>query len=154
MNIQYRKNPALQEDCVDVHYREENEAIAAIRDFFRSFNCITGKSDSGIRKLHPDSIYYLEVVDRKLFAYQETEVCQLAYTLRGFLDLFSANGFVQIGKSTAVNIYKVAQIQTDFNMHLRLRLDNGELLILNRSYKKSFLETLQHIREVCHETDS
>ncbi len=154
MKIQYWKNPALQEDLVDVHYREENETIAVIRDFFGSFNRITGKDENGVRKLHPDSIYYLEVVDRKLFAYQEREVCQLSYTLRGFLDLFSANGFVQIGKSTAVNIYKVAQIQADFNMHLRLRLDNGEILILNRSYKKSFLETLQDIREVCHETDS
>lgn len=154
MKIQYWKNPALQEDLVDVHYREENETIAVIRDFFGSFNRITGKNENGVRKLHPDSIYYLEVVDRKLFACLETDVYELAYTLHRFLDLFSANGFVRIGKSAAVNVYKVGSIQADFNMHLRLRLDNDEILILNRSYKKSFLAALQHIREVCHETDS
>ena len=48
----------------------------------------------------------------------------------------------------AVNMYKIDKIQADLNMHLKLRLDNGELLILNRGYKKSIFETLQHVREV------
>ena len=85
--------------------------------------------------------------------YQEKEVCQLEYSLRSFLDLFSASGFVQIGKSMAVNMYKIDKIQADLNMHLKLRLDNGELLILNRGYKKSIFETLQHVREVHYEAD-
>jgi len=53
----------------------------------------------------------------------------------------------------AVNIYKVNRMKADLNMRLRLQLDNGEILILNRSYKKAFLDMLQHIKEVCHEND-
>lgn len=153
MKVQYQRNPSLQEDYVDVHYREETETIDMIREFFSSFNSIMGRKEDGIHKLHPGSIYYLEVVDRKLFAYQEKEVYQLDYSLRNYIDLFGANGFVQIGKSLAVNIYKVSRIKADLNMRLRLQLDNGEILILNRSYKKAFLEMLQHVKEVCHENN-
>lgn len=58
---------------------------------------------------------------------------------------------MRIGKSTAVNLYKVGQIKADLNMRLRLYLDNGEMLILNRTYKKIFLEALRRIQEVAHE---
>lgn len=151
MKIHYLKEPALSEDHVEIHYRQESETINLIRNFFLSFHSIIGKKDDCMQKLHPGSIYYLEVVDRKLFAYQEKEVYQLDYSLRNFLECFEAGGFIQIGKSLAVNIYKVNGVKTDLNMRLRLVMDNGEVLVLNRSYKKSFLDALQKIQEVCHE---
>ncbi|MDO4303032.1 MAG: LytTR family DNA-binding domain-containing protein [Bacillota bacterium] len=153
MKIQYWKDPSLEEDHIDVHYRQETETIDVIREFFSSFNSIMGKKEDGMHKIHPGSIYYLEVVDRKLFAYQEKEVYQLDYSLRNYLELFGTNGFVQIGKSMAVNIYKVNRLKADLNMRLRLQMDNGEVLILNRNYKKAFLEMLKHIKEVCYENN-
>lgn len=146
MKIQYQKEPSLKEDFVEVHYREESEKIKTIRDFFDAFQSITGRKENDIYKLHPESIYYLEVVDRKLFAYQEKEVYQLEYSFQHFLECFENSGFVRIGKSTAVNFYKVDQVKADLNMRLRLLMDNGEILILNRTYKKSFLEALHHVR--------
>lgn len=151
MKVQYRQEPSLEEDYVEVHFREESEKIKAIRDFFTAFQSITGKKENDIHKLYPESIYYLEVVDRKLFAYQEKEVYQLEHSLQHFLECFESCGFVRIGKSTAVNLYKVNQVKTDLNMRLRLLMDNGEILILNRTYKKSFLDALHHIREVYYE---
>lgn len=151
MKIQFQREPFLKEDYVEVHYREESEGIKTIRDFFTAFQSITGKKENDIYKLHPESIYYLEVVDRKLFAYQEKEVYQLEYGLGHFLECFESCGFVRIGKSTAVNLYKVNQVKADLNMRLRLIMDNGEILILNRTYKKSFLDALHHMREVCYE---
>ena len=47
-----------------------------------------------------------------------------------------------------VNLYKVDQVKTDLNMRLKLLMDNGETLILNRTYKKNFLRALAHIQEV------
>lgn len=151
MKIQYYKEPALKEDYVDVHFREETEMTGIIRDFFSSFECIMGKKENVLYKLYPGSIYYLEVVDRKLFACQEKEVYQLECSMKYFLDNFAGNGFVQIGKSMVVNLYKVEQVKTDLNMRLKLLMDNGEILILNRTYKKSFLNALARMQEVCYE---
>ena len=74
MKINYFKEPSLSEDYVDVHYRQECETIGVVKDFFFSFHSIMGKKDNCIQKHHPGTIFYLEVVDRKLFAYQERNV--------------------------------------------------------------------------------
>lgn len=153
MKIHYLREPSLKEDYVEVHYREENDAVEVIRNFFFSFESIMGKRDGCTQKLHPGSIYYLEVVDRKLFAYQEKEVWQIDGSLRYFLDCYEESGFVQIGKSMAVNLYRVSRVKADLNMRLRLLMDNGEVLVLNRNYKKAFMEALQQLQEVCHEND-
>ena len=148
MRVSYNKNPSLQEDRVDIYYREENEQLEIIRNFFSSLQSIVGKKDDEVCMLHPGSIYYLEVVDRKLFAYQEKEVYQLECSMRHFLDNYGKSGFVQIGKSMVVNLYKVDQVKTDLNMRLKLLMDNGETLILNRTYKKSFLHALTHMQNI------
>ena len=153
MKIHYLREPSLKEDYVEVHYREENDAVEVIRNFFFSFESIMGKRDGCTQKLHPGSIYYLEVVDKKLYVYQEKEVWQIDGSLRYFLDCYEESGFVQIGKSMAVNLYRVSRVKADLNMRLRLLMDNGEVLVLNRNYKKAFMEALQQLQEVCHEND-
>ena len=151
MKVSYNKDSSLQENRVDIHYWEENEQLEIIRNFFSSLQSIAGKKDNEVCMLHPGSLYYLEVVDRKLFAYQANEVYQLDYSMKQFLDCFGADGFVQISKNTIVNLYRVKQVKTDLNMRLKLVMDNAEMLILNRTYKKNFLDALYHIQEVCHE---
>ena len=71
--------------------------------------------------------------------------------MKYFMDCFGEDGFVQISKNTIVNLYRVKRVRTDLNMRLKLVLDNGEMIILNRTYKKNFLDALYHIQEVCHE---
>lgn len=151
VKVRYCREHLLQEDYVEVHFQEENERIGLIRNFFSSLQSIVGRKGNEMHKIYPGSIYYLEVVDRKLFAYQEKEVYQLEYSLGQFLDCFAEYGFVRIGKSMAANLYKVGQVKADLNMHLRLLMDNGEVLVLNRTYKKEFMDALRHIQEVCHE---
>ena len=151
MRVSYNRDPSLQEDRADIHYREDCDQIEIIRNFFSSLQSITGKKDNEVCVLQPGSIYYLEVVDRKLFAYQAGEVYKLDYSMKYFLDCFGADGFVQISKNTIVNLYRVKRVQTDLNMRLKLILDNDEMIVLNRTYKKNFLDALYHIQEVCHE---
>lgn len=146
MKVRYQQEITLPEDYVEVHYREETEKIRIIRGFFSSFQSITGKKENKLYKLYPGSIYYLEVVERKLFAYQEKDVCQLEYSMRHFLECFGDQGFVQIGKSMLVNLYKIECVKADLNMRLRLIMDNGEVLVLNRTYKKTFLEALRNMQ--------
>lgn len=154
MRVSYHREPSLREDRADIHYREENEQIEIVRNFFSSLQSITGKKNDEVCVLWPGSIYYLEVVDRKLFAYQAAEVYQIDYSMKYFLDCFGADGFVQISKNTVVNLYRVKRMQADMNMRLRLILDNDEMLVLNRTYKKNFLDALYRIQEVCHENHS
>ena len=151
MKIRYRRDSSLREDTVDIQYREENEQIEVIRNFFSSLQSITGKRGDEVCVLHPGSIYYLEIVDRKFFAYQEKDVYQIDYSMKHFLDCFQDEGFVQISKNAVVNLYRVKRVRTDLNMRLKLVMDNDETIVLNRTYKKNFLDALYHIQEVCYE---
>lgn len=153
MHVSYHRDASLPEDRVDVQYREENEQMEIIRNFFSSMQSITGRKEDEVCILHPGSIYYLETVDRKLFAYQAGDVYQLDYSMRSFLDYFGSGGFIQISKSTIVNLYRIKQVKTDMNMRLKLVMDNDELIVLNRTYKKNFLDALYHLREVSHENN-
>ena len=45
-----------------------------------------------------------------------------------------------------VNIYRVRKIKADVNMKMQLVLDNGEKVILNRSYKNDFLQFIRERR--------
>ena len=68
-----------------------------------------------MHRIYPGSIYYLEVVDRKLFAYQEKEVYQLEYSLGQFLDCFAEYGFVRNSKrwpSRLRLLYRLSPIYT------------------------------------------
>ena len=54
--------------------------------------------------------------------------------------------FIRISKSIVVNIYRVRKIKADVNMKMQLVLDNGEKVILNRSYKNDFLQFIRERR--------
>ncbi len=56
------------------------------------------------------------------------------------------HGFVRISKSMVVNIFKVKQIQADFNMRMNLVLLNGETVVMSRSYRNDFFRKLKNIR--------
>ena len=61
--------------------------------------------------------------------------------------MFSDLGFVRINKATVVNLYKIESIRNDFEMRVLVRLENQELLVINRRYKKDFNECLNRIKE-------
>ena len=67
--------------------------------------------------------------------------------LKSFLEKYEEQGFVQVGKSTIVNARYVTHITPDLNMRLNLNMENGERLIVNRSYKKAFMDGLKKLRE-------
>jgi DNA-binding LytR/AlgR family response regulator len=104
---------------------------------------ITGRKEQISKRLFLKDIYYLEIVDRRCFAYLNKDVFQIDYSLKLFLEKYWSSGFVQIGKSLVVNLNRIDKISPDFNMRMHLILENGEQLVLNRAYKKNFMESLK-----------
>ncbi len=148
MKVNYYEDKMIEENRVDVFYSEKDSEIIGIMNYFESYEIILGKCKELTKKLLPNDIFYLEIVDRRCYAYLESEVYQIDFNLRSFQERFSSNGFVQIGKSMIVNVYKIDRVKTDSNMRMRLIMENGEELILNRTFKKGFMEYLKNQQEV------
>ncbi|MDE7184862.1 MAG: LytTR family transcriptional regulator DNA-binding domain-containing protein [Lachnospiraceae bacterium] len=146
MKVNYYKDSLLLENRVDVYYREQDAEIMGLMEFLEADQVIVGRKDQTVKRIFLREIYYLEIVDRHCFAYLDSEVFQIELSLRLFLEKYRACGFVQIGKSLVVNLHRIDRIKPDLNMRMHLMMENGEELVLNRAYKKSFMECLKNAK--------
>lgn len=153
MQINYYKNQDVKENRVDVYYSKQDEEISNLMTFLENKQVMMGSRGNSSKPIFPNAIYYLEIVDRRCFAYLEKEVYQIDFSLRLFLETYRINGFVQIGKSTVVNINHIDRIFPDFNMKMHLIMENGERLVLNRAYKKAFIAFLKNVRRSGNENN-
>lgn len=148
MKVNYYEDKMTEENRVDVFYSELNSEIIRIMNYLESYEIILGKNKELTKKILPNDIFYLETVERRCYAYLESEVYQIDFNLKSFQERFPSNGFAQIGKSMIVNVYKIDKVKTDSNMRMRLIMGNGEELILNRTFKKGFMDYLKNLQEV------
>lgn len=138
--------PKLRENYLEIHYGNLNKETQDIIAYLESKNVLMGRNGTESRLIKPDEIYYMEIVDRKCYAYLKKEVWQLEEGLSELTDRYEMHGFVRVSKSMVVNIYKVKEIKADFNMRMNLVLLNGETIVMNRSYRNDFFEKLKTIR--------
>lgn len=115
-----------------------------------------GKSDEAEEVINIADIYYFEIVDRKCFAYLRSGVFNVELNLQAILERFRDDGFLRTSKSMVVNVFKLVQIKSDINMKVHALLENGETVIVNRSYKRSFYSSMKALlkMEEQYETNS
>lgn len=155
MKLNLYEDNKLAEERVDVYYSKMRPAIRQIIDSVNSERpALAGRpadedlDDGEEIILDPNEIYYLDHIDRKLFAYTRTGVYRLMTTLASCEEQLWNYGFVRVSKSNLINIYKIKQLKPDLNMKVYASFDNGERICINRSYKKSFTEYLQRMRRL------
>lgn len=146
MKINIYQEPDLNENHVDLHYNQMDEETKAIKQYLSAFEgMIPGKDEETERErmLTPGEILYIEVVDRKTYAYLKNSVWRISYGLQQFMDKFSSVGFARNNKSMLVNIYHIQELKAQVNMRVNIEMDNGEQIVLNRSYKDEFYKYLE-----------
>lgn len=138
--------PKLKENYLEIHYGDMNKETQEMIAYLEAKNVLLGKNEAESRLIQPNEIYYCEIVDRKCYAYLKDEVWNLEEGLSELTDRYEMHGFLRISKSMLVNIYKVKQIEADFNMRVKLLLLNEETIVMNRSYRNDFFRQLKSIR--------
>lgn len=147
MKLNCYQDSGITENHVDIYCREKDKEVMGIINYINSYDTIIGQNDGITMRILPSEIFYCEIVDRKCYAYLKNDVYRIDFSLSEFRDRFIHSGFVQISKSMIVNVYKIRQFKTDLNMKMTLYMENGEAVILNRAYKKNFMECLKKIQE-------
>lgn len=147
MKINQYQDKNLKESYIDIHYKELDEEVQGVIDYCEAFQVIIGRQNNIQKRIVPSELYYCEIVDRKCYAYLKEEVYLIDYSIQRLLDMFSNNGFVRISKAMLVNIYKIDHLKTDLNMRIHIFMDNGEKIILNRAFKKNFMDYLYKLRK-------
>ena len=155
MKLNLYKENDIQNEHVDVYYSNMRPLIRQLVDTVNSDRpSLPGRpadedlDDGEEILLDPKDIYYLDHIDRKLFAYTKNEVYRLMNTLSSCEEMLWNYGFVRVSKSNLINIYRIKQLKPDLNMKVYASFDNGERICINRSYKKSFNEYLLKMRGI------
>ena len=153
LNLFENKRMTPQEEHVDIHFSGMRPMIRQLIDTVNAERpSLSGRpadedlDDGEEILLDPAEIYYLDFVDRKLFAYTKDGVYRIMKTLSECEEMLWNYGFVRVSKSDLINIYRIQQLKPDLNMKVYAYFDNGERICVNRSYKKSFEEYLQRMR--------
>lgn len=137
------------DERIDVYYGEMKPVIRKVIDIVNQEKpVLTGILDGERAFLQVDSIYYMDTVDKRVFAYMKDKVYQLQYSLAQLEEMLCNYGFVRINKSNLVNVFKIEKIKPEINMRVGAVFDNGEKLYINRSYKKSFNDYLKKMKGV------
>ena len=140
MRLILKENKDLRETEVEIRYRTRDEEveslISAVKD---SCDKLVGFKDNGDSVLLGFSkILYFEAVDRFVFAYTTSEVLKIKHTLYELEDDLKGKLFVRISKSTIVNIKAIKSIAPEDFRRIKLLLNNGEYLVVSRSYANDF----------------
>ncbi len=155
MKLNLFQDENLKEEKVDIHYTNMRPVIKQLIDTVNSERpTLSGRpADEDIDDgeeiiLDAKEIYYLDYVDRKLFAYTKDGVFRIMNTLANCEEMLWNYGFVRVSKSNLINIYKIKQLKPEVNMKVYASFDNGDKICINRSYNKSFKDYLQKMRRM------
>lgn len=107
---------------------------------------LIGNKD-GIRTiLEPSQILYVESVEGKTFAYAESEVFQMEYSLAQLGQLLGAVNFFRCSKSMILNIDKVRELRSLASNRIEATMCNGERIMISRTYASDFRKRLKGVR--------
>lgn len=90
--------------------------------------------DGSIVMVEPNSVYYFEAVDDKVFAYCESKVFEIKRKLYELEKQFENTDFLRVSKSVIINLSKINKLTPGFSGRLEAVLDNGERAIISRQY--------------------
>lgn len=135
------------DEHIDIYYSKMKPVIQKVIDTVQSEKPeLIGNMDGEKTFLQVDSIYYIDIVDKRVYAYTKDNVYQLQKSLAQLEGILSDYGYVRINKSNIVNIFKIEKIKPEVNMRVGVIFDNGEKLYINRRYKTHFNEYLKKVR--------
>lgn len=107
---------------------------------------LLGNKD-GIRTvLEPSQILYVESVEGKTFAYTESEVLRMEYSLVQLEQLLGGINFFRCSKSMILNIDRVRELKSLASNRIEATMCNGERILISRTYASDFRKRLKGMR--------
>lgn len=132
------------EDEVIVNYLAMSPEIERIVNFIKGEQTkLVGWKDKKQKVLDIKSILYIETVDGNTYAYSETDVLKLDYTLAQLEQQLNDINFFRCSKSMIINIDKVDSLRSLPSNRIDAQMINGEHIIISRTYASDFRRILK-----------
>jgi len=146
MKLTARKDITLDDDYVDVRYRQLTPAIHQIFQLCEDSNSILlCEKDNTTYKIDVNDVLYIETVDRKSCVYTKDEIYTIPTSLSQLEENLASKHFVRISRMALLNIYQVNSVSNGLEFRLTAEMINGEKIIINRSYRNALLSAIEEL---------
>lgn len=135
MKIVIEDREEEEEDTIIIRCKDlDDSLLKLIYNLKMGKEKIVGIKDGKISMIEPNSIYYFEAVDNKVFLYCKYEIFETKLRLYEIEREFDQTDFFRSSKSTIINLSKVKSINPIFNGRFEAILKNQERIIISRQY--------------------
>ena len=132
------------EDQVIVNFIAMTPAIERIVNFIKGEQTkLVGRKDKEQKVMDIKSILYIQSVDGNTFAYTETDVLKLDYTLAQLELQLNDINFFRCSKSMIINIDKMDSLRSLPSNRIDAQMVNGEHITISRTYASDFRRILK-----------
>ena len=144
MKIFVKDKMNLSETEVEIRCRERDQEVEGIIESIKSVeDTLMGEKENGDKTpVSISKVLYFEAVDRNVFAYTSSDFYKVRYTLYDLEEYLIKRHFVRISKSVIVSLKAVKSISPEEGRKLRLKLRNGEWVIVSRGYVNDFKQSI------------
>ena len=144
MKIFVKDKMNLSETEVEIRCRERDQEVEGIIESIKSVeDTLMGEKENGDKTpVSISKVLYFEAVDRNVFAYTSSDFYKVRYTLYDLEEYLTKRHFVRISKSVIVSLKAVKSISPEEGRKLRLKLRNGEWVIVSRGYVNDFKQSI------------
>lgn len=134
----------IEEDELILNYQNENEEVKAVLLFMdKRQRKLVGKRGSESLLISPEEILYVEKVDDKTFVYTTDNELQIDMSLYSLELLLDDENYFRCSKSMILNVNKVERLKSLPSNRIDCTLQNGEHIIISRTYASDFRKLLK-----------
>jgi len=146
MRLTARKDITLDDDYVDVKYRELTFEILQIFQICENASSILlCEKDNAEYRVDINDVLFIEWVDSKSCVYTEDEVFFMPTSLKKLEEVLESRHFIRVSRTTLVNIYKVKSVSNGLNLRRTAELVNGEKIIMSRYYRSALSDAIEKL---------
>ena len=137
---------AVSETEITIRYTGMDARLQRLIDHIRQFGfSITGYQENKEYQLPLETIFYIDSVDGHTFLYQKEGVYECRETLAVLENKLKKTVFVRISKNCILNTTYLDHVEPLFNHRLKAVLNNGETLVVTRSYMELLRDSLKGV---------
>ena len=146
MKLSTQRDETLDNDYVDIRYRELTPAIHQIFQICEeSASILLCEKDNATHRVDTNDVLYIEWVDSKSCVYTKDEVYIIPTSLNQLEEALKGRYFIRTSKMSLVNIYKIKSVSNSLHFRLTAEMVNGEKVIISRHYRGTLLDAIHEL---------
>lgn len=145
LNVQLKIDKTTAQTDVTINTNDAEigaNLLNYIQQFEATSNKVGIKTEEGVYLLTKSDIIFSEIFDKQLTIVTKEATYETRMTLKSLQQVLTDQQFVQVSKSSLVNIDYITKVAPSFSGNLYATLTNHQKVIISRRYVKNLMQSL------------